>query len=166
LDTQSAIYSNPSLVKFRWQTQTFFIWDALLCVLRFLADPGFYSTSEVTRTWDKVVEVYSNHPELLKGRRTLYVTIGSVTLKAWRVSPLPGPTAQPAFITALHARREAVANKEPQLNGAANPDGTLDGLAAHDDFFNNSYSGLNIDGNFALESPDWEFWDQFQYVET
>ncbi|CEN62701.1 hypothetical protein ASPCAL09333 [Aspergillus calidoustus] len=163
LDTQSAVYSNPSLVKFRWQTQTFFIWDALLCVLRCLADPGFYSASELTRTWDKVAEVYSNHPELLKGTRTLYVTIGNLTLKAWRVNPLPGPTAQLAFIDALRARYEAVDNTQPEVNGSANPSGTLDGLAALGDVSNNSYSDLNIDG---LGSPDWEFWNQFQYGET
>ncbi|KAL3441068.1 fungal-specific transcription factor domain-containing protein [Aspergillus insuetus] len=166
LVTQSAVYSNPSLAKFRWQTQTFFIWDALICILRCLADVGFYSASQLTTTWDKVTEVYLNHPEILQGRRTLHVTIGNMTMKAWRVNPLPDLTAEPAYIAALRARCEAAANRQHELNGSANPNGTLDGLLAADDFFNNSYSALNIDGNFALESPDWEFWNQLQYGET
>jgi hypothetical protein len=166
LDMQSAIYSNPSLVKFRWQTQTFFIWDALLCVLRCLTDWGFYSPSELNRTWDKVAEVYSNHPELLKRGRTLYVTIGNMTLKAWRVNPLPDPTAEPPFIAALRARCEAVASRQREVKVSADSIRTLDGLAAPDDFFNSSYTDLTIDGNFALKSPDWEFWNQFQYSET
>jgi hypothetical protein len=166
LDTQSAVYSNASLVKFRWQTQTFFIWDALLCVLRCLTDPGFYSPSELNRAWDKVTEVYSNHSELLKGGRTLYVTIGNMTLKAWRVNPLPDPTAEPPFIAGLRARREAVASRQREVNVSANPIRTSDGLAAPDDFFNSSYTDLTFDGNFALQSPDWEFWNQFQYSET
>ncbi|KAL2796678.1 putative fungal-specific transcription factor [Aspergillus keveii] len=166
LDMQSAIYSNPSLVKFRWQTQTFFIWDAHLCVLRCLTDWGFYSPSELNRTWDKVAEVYSNHPELLKRGRTLYVTIGNMTLKAWRVNPLPDPTAEPPFIAALRARCEAVASRQREVKVSANSIRTLDGLAAPDDFFNSSYTDLTIDGNFALKSPDWEFWNQFQYSET
>ncbi|KAL3494387.1 fungal-specific transcription factor domain-containing protein [Aspergillus germanicus] len=166
LDTQSAVYSNASLVKFRWQTQTFFIWDALLCVLRCLTDPGFYSRWELNRTWDKVAEVYSNHPELLEGGRTLYVTIGNMTLKAWRVNPLPDPKTEPVFIAALRARCEAVANKQPELNDSANPYGTLHGIAAPGDLFSSSYLDLNIDGHIALESPDWEFWNQFQYGES
>ncbi|CAI7588340.1 unnamed protein product [Penicillium crustosum] len=76
LDTTSAIYGNPSMRKYRWQIQAFFLWDALLCILRSIADVGFYSASELNSSWGKVTDVYSNHEELVKGRRTLHVTIG------------------------------------------------------------------------------------------
>ncbi|KAJ0415223.1 fungal-specific transcription factor domain-containing protein [Aspergillus carlsbadensis] len=166
LDTQSAVYSNPALAKFRWQTQTFFIWDALLCVLRCLADTGFYSPSELTSTWGKVAEVFSNHPELLHGRRTLHVTIGNMTMKAWRTTPLPDSAPEPAFITALHARREAEAKRQREHNASADSNATLHGYSALSDIFTNNYSAFDIEGTFALESPDWEFWDQCQFGDT
>ncbi|KAJ5171586.1 uncharacterized protein N7500_004369 [Penicillium coprophilum] len=107
LDTSSAIFSNPATQKFRWQMQAFFLWDSLLCILRSIAKVGFYSPSELDDAWKRVSEVYANHEALVQGRRTLYVTIAKVTLKAWLVNSPRNSSPEPAFITALRAQRES-----------------------------------------------------------
>lgn len=162
LDTNSAIYGNPSMKKFRWHMQAFFLWDALLCILLSLAKVGFYSTSELDTTWNKVAEVYSNHEELITGKRALHVTIGKVTLKAWLANPPSNSSPEPAFITALHAQREPKVNRQQEsvddmgdINGFANVVSVFDEL-----FDNIDGTDLNLYSDFSLGSSDWTFWDQ------
>ena len=77
----------PSMQKYRWQIQPFFLWDALLCILRTIAHVGFYSTLEPNRSWKKVADAYLNHEEFVKGWKLLFVTIGKLNLKAWLLNP-------------------------------------------------------------------------------
>ncbi|KAJ5909063.1 hypothetical protein N7495_001745 [Penicillium taxi] len=106
LDTINAIYSNSNMRKYRWQLQAFWIWDALLCILRSIADVTFYSTSELNVSWKNVADVYANHEELFEGRTALYVTIVKLTLKAWCVNPPSQSSPEPTFITSLYALQE------------------------------------------------------------
>ncbi|KAK8085641.1 Transcription factor vrtR1 [Apiospora hydei] len=71
IETDSALYRNPSVRGFRWKIDSLFIWDALKCVLMSLSRPGFYSatTGELDAAWDKIAEVYSNHGEITEARR-------------------------------------------------------------------------------------------------
>jgi hypothetical protein len=161
LDTNSAIFSNHSTQNFRWQMQAFFLWDALLCILRSIAEVGFYSPSELSAAWSRVADVYTNHEELVKARRTLYVTIAKVTLRAWLANPPRQSSPEPAFITALRAQHELRGTKRQQ-GGMLSDEAAADGAFRFDGLFDNMdgtdldlYNGFNIDS-----SSDWLFWDQ------
>ncbi|GFF32089.1 activator of stress genes 1 [Aspergillus udagawae] len=162
LDTNSAIYGNPSMKKFRWQMQAFFLWDALLCILLSLAEVGFYSTSELDSTWNKVAEVYSNHEELIKRKRTLHVTIGKLALKAWLVNPPSNSSPEPAFITALRAQHEPkVKGLQERVDETEETDKVAEGIFAFDELFGDiDGTGLNHSSGFTLDSSDWVVWDQ------
>lgn len=160
LDTTSAIYGNPSMRRYRWQIQAFFLWDALLCVLRSIADVGFYSASELNTSWCKVADVYSNHEELVRGRRTLHVTIGKLTLKAWLANPPSKSAPEPAFITALCAQHEPKVSRNRQQE-SMDERGEITKLADGGDFdeaFGN-IDGTSLDLNGGFDPSDWVFWD-------
>jgi hypothetical protein len=161
LDTNNTIFSNPSTRNFRWQMQAFFLWDALLCILRSIAEVGFYSPSQLAAAWSKVADVYANHDELVKARRTLYVTVAKVTLKAWFANPPGHSSPEPAFITALLAQHEpkdtswqqdCVLSGEKGLYGAFSFDERFDDMEGTDLDMNNAF---NLDS-----SSDRLFWDQ------
>ncbi|KAJ5500281.1 hypothetical protein N7453_009332 [Penicillium expansum] len=159
LDTTSAIYGNPSMQKYRWQIKAFYLWDALLCILRSVADVGFYSTSELDTSWNKVADVYSNHEELVKGRRNLYVTIGKLTLKAWLANPPSQSSPEPVFITALCAQHEPkVSRQQESMDESVGTTTLADGACDFDEVFGNiDGTGLNLNGGF--DPSDWVFWD-------
>ncbi|KAJ9490880.1 hypothetical protein VN97_g2346 [Penicillium thymicola] len=161
LDTTSAIYGNPSMRKYRWQTQAFFLWDALLCILRSIADVGFYSASEINTSWGKVADVYSNHEELVKGRRTLHTTIGKLTLKAWLANPSSQSAPEPTFITALRAQHEPKVSRHRQqesMDERCEITKLADGRD-FDEVFRN-IDGTSLDLNSGFDPSDWVFWDQ------
>ncbi|GIK04037.1 transcription factor vrtR1 [Aspergillus viridinutans] len=162
LDTNSAIYGNPSMKKFRWQMQAFFLWDALLCILLSLSEVGFYWTSELNTTWNKVAEVYSNHEELIKRKRTLHVTIGKLTLKAWLANPPSNSSPEPAFITAQRAQHERkVKRPQESVDEMEETDKVADGIFACDELFRDiDGTGLDLRSGFTLDSSDWVVWDQ------
>ncbi|KAJ5346455.1 hypothetical protein N7541_008937 [Penicillium brevicompactum] len=161
LDANSIIFNNPSTQKFRWQMKAFFLWDALLCIIRSIAEVGFYSPSELAASWRKVADVYAHHEELVKGRRTLYVTISKVTLKAWLANPPSHSLPEPAFITALLAQHEPKGTDQQQ-GSVLSGDEAAGGACSFDELFNNmNGTDLGIDDPFNLESSsDWLFWDQ------
>ncbi|KAL4925847.1 putative C6 transcription factor [Aspergillus undulatus] len=163
LDTNSTIYNNPSMKKFRWQMQAFFLWDALLCILRSIQEIGFWSPSELNATWDKVAQVYSNHEELIKPRRTLHITISKETLKAWIANPPSNPSSEPAFITALRAQGEPRTRRQKEgVDGMMGVEMAGSGFA-FDELFDNIDVGepsMDLNSAFALGSSDWSFWDQ------
>ncbi|EAW10033.1 putative C6 transcription factor [Aspergillus clavatus NRRL 1] len=162
LDTNSTIYGNPSMKKFQWQMQAFFIWDALLCILLSLAEAGFYSTSELSTIWNKVAEVYSNHTELVKQKRTLHITIGKATLKAWLANPPKDSSPEPGFVTALRAQHELKVNgKQESINEMEATNRDADGVFVFDDVVDNvDGTNIDLDGGLTLDSSDWGFWDQ------
>lgn len=158
LDTRNAMYSNPATQKFRWQLQAFFVWDSLLCILRSIAKVGFYSTSELDAAWKRVSEVYADHEALSQGRRTLYATIGKVTLKAWLLNPPRNSSPEPGFITTLRAQHKP--KGIDQRDGSVFAvDQTTDGAFSFDELFDDM---SRADPNaFKLDSSaDWLFWDQ------
>jgi hypothetical protein len=161
LDTNSAIHSNPNTKKFRWQMRAFFLWDALLCILLSLSRAGFYSPAELNTTWGKVAEVYENHEELARGKKSLHVFIGGITLKAWVANPPTNVSSEPAFITALRAQAQPRVNKrQPGVNAGTDSVAT-DAVAS---FVDNTSSTegieMDLDGDFSLGSADWALWDE------
>ncbi|KAL4980815.1 hypothetical protein BDW66DRAFT_38252 [Aspergillus desertorum] len=161
LDTNSALYQSPKLKRFRWQMQAFFLWEALLCILRSLAEVGFYSPSEVDIMWSKVAEVFSNHEELVKGRKTLHITIGKVTLQAWLANAPTHSFPEPAFITALRSQHETEVNRQPGSPGAfGEPRKTMDGGSIFDEFVDIMHElDQSPTSGFTLDSYDWAFWE-------
>ncbi|KAJ6443395.1 DNA mismatch repair protein Msh2 [Purpureocillium lavendulum] len=161
LDTNSAIYNNPNMKGFRWQMRAFFLWDALLCILLSLARIGFYSPAELNTTWGKVAEVYRSHEGLAKGRKSLHVSIGRITLKAWIANPPTNMSTEPAFIAALRAQAQAKVNKRQASVNAGTGSETPDAPGGFDDTFGRTEGmEMNLDDNFSLGSSDWAFWDQ------
>ncbi|KAF3481323.1 activator of stress protein 1 [Arthroderma uncinatum] len=162
LDTDSAIYGNPNMKKFQWQMKAFFLWDALLCILFSLAKPGFFSTSELKTTWSKIEEVYSNHEELVKGKRALHFTIGKVTLKAWLANPPGDSMPEPDFITTLRTQlAPKVSRAQETVSEPGSNDSVVDDIPSFDGLFGSvDGADLNLNNNFSLSSSDWMFWDQ------
>ncbi|KAL4766238.1 putative C6 transcription factor [Aspergillus foveolatus] len=160
LDTNNAIYGNPAIRKFRWQTQAFFLWDALLCILRNLALAGFYSPSELDSVWNKIIEIYRNHEELVISRRALHTTIGKETLKAWDANPPSNSSPEPSFIVTLRAKHEEkVGKRQESINGMVL--GSFAHVSILDDLFSTASDPyLDLDSGFTLDSSDWAAWDQ------
>ncbi|KAG8412070.1 hypothetical protein J3459_016011 [Metarhizium acridum] len=166
LETDSTIYRNPSLKKFRWQVKNFFLWDALLCILLSISKTGFYKEAELDKTWNVVGEVYANHEDLLERKTTLHSMICDVTLKAWLVSPPRQPIPEPSFITSLQNQRKSKSRGRQDTVS----DSVSDIGSSNDAMETSAIDGLfgNIDGtNLIMESnlntnpSDWLFWDQF-----
>ncbi|KAL6239899.1 hypothetical protein BDW75DRAFT_197654 [Aspergillus navahoensis] len=160
LDTNNAIYGNPAIRKFRWQTQAFFLWDALLCILSSLTVAGFYSPSELGTVWNKITEVYRNHEELVISRRALHTTIGKETLRAWDANPPINSSPEPSFIVALRAKHEKKVNGRQESVGRMRIGNVVDDPVL-DEFFGTADSPyLDLHSGFILDSPDWVTWDQ------
>lgn len=168
LDADSAVYSNPGMKKFRWKFKTFFLWDALICILTSLAKVGFFSGAELNTTWSKMADVYSNHQEVLEFKTALYIAVGRATLSAWTVNPPSNLTPEPGFITTLRSQRRFQGPKH--LEKVA--DVTSNGQAA-EGIFNRSFSSnvnalsgsidgvdLNLGSDFNIDTIDWTFWNQ------
>jgi hypothetical protein len=160
LETNNAIYGNPAIRKFRWQTQAFFLWDALLCILRNLALAGFYSPSELDSAWNKITEIYRNHEELIISRRALHTTIGKETLKAWDANPPSNSSPEPSFIVTLRAKHEEKVGKQQGSIDGMIQGSFADGSVLDDLFGAASDSYLDLDSGFTLDSSDWAAWDQ------
>ncbi|KAI1082551.1 fungal-specific transcription factor domain-containing protein [Whalleya microplaca] len=171
IDSDSAIYGNPNMKKFQWQIKSFFLWDALICILTSLAKPGFFTPTELSITWSKMEDVYANHPEILEGKGVFHVAAGKVTLEAWKANPPSDATTQePSFIAMLysrHRRRNAAQYPAEGLTDQMTPspnDGAIEAMPSLDALFSGSLddgTGLNFDdADFNSSSADWMFWDQ------
>lgn len=134
LDTNSAIYRNPSMNRFRWQMQAFFL----------------------------VAEVYANHEDLIKRKKALHVTIGRLTLKAWIANPPSNSSPEPAFITTLRAQHEPKVNRQQESVDEREKTGQVaDDVFAFSEFSGDSDgTDLNLGSGFTLDSSDWLVWDQ------
>jgi hypothetical protein len=162
LDTNSAIWNNPSTKGFRWAMQAFFLWDALLCILLSLAKVDFYSPRELNTAWRKVEEVFNNYQGLAKSKKSLHLSIGRITLKAWIANPPTGlgSAEQPAFITTLRNQAQAKANKRQSGNTSTNGEIGFPGAADPENRDDTGAGLMDLDGDFVLDAADWAFWDQ------
>ncbi|EXJ89221.1 hypothetical protein A1O3_02287 [Capronia epimyces CBS 606.96] len=177
LDTDSAAYSHPKMNRFHWSFRSFFLGDALICLLTSLAKVGFFSRPELDATWHKMAHVYSNHREFLEAKRAIHIAVGKVTLKAWRANPPTHSGPEPDFIDTLRSSL-------PKINPAKRPNpkktrdtvGGLDALDGGPEAMSTLFSSpssdagalfggldgtdVNLDQNFNLDATDWMFWDQ------
>ncbi|OOF94910.1 hypothetical protein ASPCADRAFT_516279 [Aspergillus carbonarius ITEM 5010] len=155
IDTDNALYRNPNTKQFQWHHKAFFLWDALICILTSLGKTGFFSHAELDITWQKVSDVYANHPEILEAKHVHLVAVSKATLEAWSLNPPSESTSQPGFITALQSQRRRKARQKVE-NIAAQEDmpsldmplGVFDGMER------------NLDYDFNLDGVDWMIWEQ------
>ncbi|KAB8236675.1 putative C6 transcription factor [Aspergillus alliaceus] len=162
LDTDNALYDNPNLRKFQWHIKTFFVWDAMICVLTSLSKSGLLSLPEQDAIWGKIAVTYKNHPEILEEKGRLHVAAGKVTLKAWIANPPSNSTPEPCFISTLRSRRK---NRAPGRTSKP------DDITKHEETVEYRYSldtlfdspdGVDLYFNGCLNygAAEWMFWDQ------
>lgn len=168
LDSDLAIYRHPDLQRFRWQVQDSFLWDALICMVTSLAQPGFFAQGELDSTWAKMAEVWKHHPELLSAGRPMQLSAGKAVLEAWAANPPSNCEPEPTFIATLRAKRSKPKKalescEESEGTGAQEntEDETETGLGG-------SFGGWDVSGleginsrNVGVAMGDWVFWDQF-----
>lgn len=163
LETDNALYGNPSVRGFRWKIESLFIWNALKCILMGLSRPGFYAAAgELDATWGKIAEAYANRGDITEARGAMQAIVGKATLRSWDANPPSLPTSEPAFITQLRSRHEKTDN--PKLlnaasNGAADA-GYNEPAFSLDDYFRPS-GGLDmvLDDYLNDDAMNWTFWD-------
>ncbi|KAE8146583.1 fungal-specific transcription factor domain-containing protein [Aspergillus avenaceus] len=157
LDTDCALFANPNLKQFHWHVKTFFLWDALICILTSLGKVGFFSPPDRTQRWHKIAEVYSNRPGILESRDGLHSAVCKVTLKAWEANPPDGTIDEPTFITTLRSRSEVkVYNKVDATQNA----GSIEVPYPFDALFDPPNSvDLNFDEYLNLGAAEWLWWD-------
>lgn len=163
IETDNALYRNPSVKGFRWKIESLFIWDALKSILMGLSRPEFYATSdELNATWDKISEVYSNHMEITEARGAMQVIVGKATLRAWNANPSSLPSMEPMFITRLRSRHEKTDNPKPvdaASSGAADA-GYEEPTFSFKDYFRTSVElDMDLDDYLNDDATNWTFWD-------
>ncbi|CAG9948951.1 unnamed protein product [Clonostachys rosea f. rosea IK726] len=163
LDTDSAIYRNPSTRKFHWQIKGFFLWDALKCILTSLARPDFYPPAELDATWEKMANFYKDHREVAEAKGAIQQLIVKATLDAWRVNPPTLSSPEPDFIVMLGS--QAAGRQATQLPGLSNDQGPsgdtvteFTSMDAIDSHFDIGEIGFGDDLNLSV--ADWMFWYQ------
>ncbi|KAM0249565.1 hypothetical protein ACHAQJ_008994 [Trichoderma viride] len=163
LDTDSTLYSNPHLGRFRWKIKALFLWDALMCILTSLAEVGFFSPTELNGTWSKMADVYLNHPEILDAKTAFHIAVGKVTLEAWAANPPSDATPDPGFVTTLRSQREAKVTSatEKTENDILHKQGGMSISSLNDSLSGSpDETDFNLASDFSLFPADWLFGDQ------
>jgi hypothetical protein len=175
IDTDTTANSHVGLSRYAWYMRPFFLWgtwDSLIFILTTLwKRPNLLSSVEADALWSKVAEVYRNHDEVLKSKRTLHIAFRRLTLRAWVSNPPSDSVPEPDFIASLHLENKAsdktYAGPEAVRDegGVAFQDTTSKaGLEYSNEAitFMDSTSNMShwMDDSFDIEAADWVFWDQ------
>lgn len=166
MDSDNAISRHWDLRRFRWQVKDSFLWDALICMVTSLAQPGFFTRCELDSTWARMADVWEHHPELLSSGRPGQLSAGKAILEAWAANPPSNADPEPVFITTLRAKRSKAkkALASGGDGGGVGCQGSPEGTSRLDGGFGSwDMNGLEgIDGGIASPAVgDWVFWDQF-----
>lgn len=163
LDTDNAVCTQHSVSKFRWHTQSFFLWgmwDSLTYVLNSLwKETAVFSAADVDSAWAKMLQVYQNHEEMLESKQTINVAFRKLTLAAWDAhGQASGRHAgdEPHFIVALRQRQERRKQRVSQL-AASNASGTL--VDTDMMTWPSGTSSSESPFDFNIDDADWAFWD-------
>lgn len=166
LDSDNAICRHWDLRRFRWQVKDSFLWDALICLVTSLAQPGFFTQCEVDSTWAKIADLWEHHPELLLTGRVMQLSASKGILEAWATNPSSNCEPEPAFIATLRAKRsraKKVLASDGEGDGICRQ-GTEDEAVGLGGSFGgwdaSSLEGIDS-GNVGAAVGDWVFWDQF-----
>lgn len=166
LDTDHAVCTQAGTSKFRWHTQSFFLWgmwDSLTFVLNGLwKERGIFSAADIESAWTKMGQVYQNHDEMLYSKQTINVAFRKLTLVAWEAHQKQDGVqgAEPMFVAALRElrqnRRQKRQKRAALLAAANNAGGSLD-----TDMLNwpSDASSSASPFDFNIDDADWAFWD-------
>jgi hypothetical protein len=169
MDTDSAAHANPGLKRFMWHIKTFFQWDALICMLMSMTQPGLLMATELEGTWRRIEQVFKNHGEILQRNRILNATVGRITIQAWDANP-PSFAAggDPTFVQALRILHARIEEKRRRNSGRAptsmgdtmnttradpSPGGDFRSLGA-------DVMDFGLGNDFTFDSADLLFWDK------
>ncbi|ATY63117.1 C6 transcription [Cordyceps militaris] len=163
LDTDHAVCTHGGMSKFRWHTQSFFLWgmwDALTFVLNGLwKEPAVFSAADVESAWTRMLQVYHNHAEMLDSKQTIHVAFRKLTLVAWDAHHQcdGGQGAEPAFVVVLRAQQERKRRRRAAQEAAMS---TADGALDADMLSWQSGASLSESPlDFNIDDADWSFWD-------
>ncbi|PWY90680.1 hypothetical protein BO70DRAFT_384331 [Aspergillus heteromorphus CBS 117.55] len=160
LETDCMLHKNPMTKRFLWHYKAFFLWDALVCVLRSLAKCGFFARYEVDSIWETVGDVYRNHLEILEGKQIHHIAVRKATLDTWAANPPLGAASEPGFITGLRElQRMKVARRLEKTEDIPTPDG-LEQISSFDMLFGGFNGERPWETDCNLSGVDWMFLEQ------
>ncbi|PSR99098.1 hypothetical protein BD289DRAFT_458672 [Coniella lustricola] len=176
LDANNAIHSHPGLKPWLWQVHKFYLWDALMCMLKSItasssshsgASSGapLLTRDKTDAAWNRLAETVRHHPEIMTSRRVTHTSIWKAMVEAWSANPASSRTDggdEPALFDGL---RTAVSGETFGLvpnkaNLQAN--GSDHGIPVEARDFGSDFAGSRPDV-VALEDldlQDWAFWDE------
>lgn len=107
LEIDSLLHSTRSVMRFKWHTDSYFQWQALIYVLTELREHPLHEQAD--RGWEIVTEIFKNHPDFVtEMKKPIHLAIGTLCLKAWlsrettwAQRSVPTPMMKPDFITQL-----------------------------------------------------------------
>ncbi|KAI1264660.1 mitogen-activated protein kinase [Xylariaceae sp. FL1019] len=155
LDTDSALYSNPSLAKFRWQFSSFrFVREALICILASLGNVNFFQDEQRDTMWDKLGEVYANRAEQLKTDGVAYAFVRRLTREVWDRNPPTTAVPELGFITDCFGTEVLRPNSSdiPDNLTTETPD---TGIYPFTESTLSWGEGFNFDMGFSSATMDW-----------
>ncbi|KAI7261789.1 hypothetical protein KC345_g9656 [Hortaea werneckii] len=190
LDYTITARTNPLVRRFNWHLQAYFQWEPVIWILNELRKGGSSSSSQasvlgdVEGVWRRFRSLYAEWPEFVSARRTLYVAVAKLMVKAWDVRPegmrlegVEGEGGEPEFIGRLRglirsksavsrAGIEGSVGKEPrrdESNSFVLTDSGADAALGDDERVSGEGVGDEFHG-FLENSPpdiiDWTFWDE------
>ena len=181
LDYTITARTNPLVRRFNWHLQAYFQWEPVIWILNELRKGSSQAImGDVEGVWRRFRSLYAEWPEFVSARRTLYVAVAKLMVKAWEARPagmrLEGEGDEPEFI----GRLKGLVRRKPAVDGA----GTEGSVGKEAQVESNSFvtthagaseapgddgrtAGEGIDNEahgFLDDSPpdiiDWNFWDK------
>ncbi|KAI6851030.1 hypothetical protein KC332_g305 [Hortaea werneckii] len=189
LDYTITARTNPLVRRFNWHLQAYFQWEPVIWILNELRKGGSSSSQtvvlgDVEGVWKRFRSLYAEWPEFVSARRTLYVAVAKLMVKAWDVRPegmrlegVEGEGVEPEFIGRLRglvrsksavsrAGIEGSVGKEPRREESDSfvlTDSGADAAVGNDERVSGEGVGDEFHG-FLDDSPpdiiDWNFWDE------
>lgn len=124
MDIDNLLHSSKQMIHFRWHTDSYFQWQALIYALTELRKRPLHDQAD--RGWQLVNEIFENHPTFVTEiKRPIHFAVGSLCAKAWKAREdtwsqrsIPIPLNTPDYIKRLQRDREetkTVPTPKPRL---------------------------------------------------
>lgn len=180
LEYNSLGHTTKCIQGFLWHTTSHFQFDAFIYIISELRHRT--EGDLVERAWQQVIFSYEHRPEMITDtKNSLYVAMGSLTLKAWKKreeTQLHSQVPPPRFISLLRAQRnipdpprrqtpperqDHIARQNLRTGSSSRvPLSMAYNNTAPDGWSNVDY-GFGVDVNMGINMPeitpvDWEYW--------
>ncbi|KAI7295547.1 hypothetical protein KC340_g15740 [Hortaea werneckii] len=185
LDYTITARTNPLVRRFNWHMQAYFQWEPVIWILNELRKRSSQAIMEdVEGVWRRFQSLYAEWPEFVSARRTLYVAVAKLMVKAWEARPagmrlegLEGEGDEPEFIGRLRGLvRSKSAVRRSETEGSIGKEArqleshsfvTTDSGAGQTQREDAETPGEGMGSEvygFLDDSPpdivDWNFWDE------